>query len=220
MDRQKPDEITPPHLYFGRRTFIRAGIVAGGIGATALLYRKLNGVSTEDVATKALDGVMKADASAGFRVDEPLTPLSSITHYNNFYEFSTDKDGVAEKAAKFTTEHWKIDVGGLCEKPRTFDLDAIAKLLRRRVAWPSKRKYPARAAKKVLGGLRTPLVERQLLPGCKQTQCFLRHAKIESAAPVADRAVANADVIDGARRSHLESYAATVARPFVDWHVV
>src|SRR5262245_54262757 len=122
------DEITPPQLYFGRRTFLRAGIVAAGIGGTALLYRKLNGVSTEEAATKALDGIVAGDASAGFRVDEPLTPLSSITHYNNFYEFSTDKDGVAEKAAHFSTANWKIEVGGLVEKPRTFDLDDIAKL--------------------------------------------------------------------------------------------
>ena len=30
-----------------------------------------------------------------FRVDEPETSLEDITHYNNFYEFSTDKEGVA-----------------------------------------------------------------------------------------------------------------------------
>ncbi len=127
--RSPDDEITPPNVYFSRRALLRAGIVTAGVGGTALLYRTLNGVSTEETATKALDGIMRTgDAGDGFRVDEPLTPLSSITHYNNFYEFSTDKDGVAEKAAGFATDGWKIEVGGMVERPRVFDMDDIGKL--------------------------------------------------------------------------------------------
>ena len=33
-----------------------------------------------------------------------MTPLRSVSNYNNFYEFTTDKDGVAEAAAGFKTD--------------------------------------------------------------------------------------------------------------------
>jgi methionine sulfoxide reductase catalytic subunit len=83
----------------------------------------------DTVETKALSGLTAAgDAPSGFRVDEPSTPLESIAHYNNFYEFTTDKDGVAKSAEGFSTAGWKIEVGGLVESPRVFDLDDIAKL--------------------------------------------------------------------------------------------
>ncbi len=35
--------------------------------------------------------------------DEKVTPLEAITHYNNFYEFGTDKDDPAENAKNFRT---------------------------------------------------------------------------------------------------------------------
>src|SRR5262249_26111583 len=47
---------------------------------------------------------------------------------NNFYEFTTNKDGVAGAAAKFKTDGWTVDVGGLCHKPRKFDLDSFKQL--------------------------------------------------------------------------------------------
>src|SRR5262249_52006175 len=51
-----------------------------------------------------------------------------ITHYNNYYEFSTNKIEVAEVAANFNTKGWKVTVGGLCSKPATLDLDDIIKI--------------------------------------------------------------------------------------------
>src|SRR4051812_2437895 len=96
-DRQLEREITPRGLYLNRRQLMRGGLVAATAAATGLLYRRLNGVDLDAGAGErpAIDGLIPApqDASSGFWVDEPKTPLRSITHYNNFYEFSTDKDG-------------------------------------------------------------------------------------------------------------------------------
>ena len=39
-----------------------------------------------------------------------------------FYEFSTDKQGVAEAAAPFEAKGWQVAFGGLVGKPRVFDL--------------------------------------------------------------------------------------------------
>ena len=74
-----------------------------------------------------------------FHTDETLTPFQSVTHYNNFYEFSTDKDGVADAIGDFSTAGWKIAVDGLVEKPTTFDLDDI-----RKISAPQERVYRMR----------------------------------------------------------------------------
>ena len=50
-----------------------------------------------------------------------------ITHYNNFYEFTTDKTKVARMVEGYPSEPWKVEVGGLVENPRTFDLDDLRK---------------------------------------------------------------------------------------------
>jgi sulfoxide reductase catalytic subunit YedY len=131
MDQPRLDhEITPEHLYLNRRTFMKAGILAATTVATGGIYRLLNTPSQRVNETAKLQGVVAstAPADSGFHVDEPLTSLADITHYNNFYEFSTDKDGVADAAAQFKTAGWKVTVDGLVNKPRTFDLDDILKI--------------------------------------------------------------------------------------------
>jgi sulfoxide reductase catalytic subunit YedY len=57
-----------------------------------------------------------------------MTSYKDITNYNNFYEFSTDKEAVASAAAGFVTRPWTIEVGGLVGKPRTFDIDDLLRL--------------------------------------------------------------------------------------------
>ncbi len=128
-----PGEITPPAVYFNRRNFMKAGIVAASAVATGYVYRRLNHVSTATVDTPALEGLTTtapaaSDVSAGFRATDAETPIEYITHYNNFYEFSTDKQAVADAAAKFTTENWRVSVEGLVAKPRVFDLADLLKI--------------------------------------------------------------------------------------------
>jgi len=133
------DKITPPDLYWSRRTFIRGGIVAATAGATALAYRRLNGVDLQSGERPPIRGVVKP-TGPGFVVEgEALTPLESIANYNNFYEFTTNKDGVASAAASFKTDGWKITVDGLCAKPRVFDMDDL-----RRLAPPEERVFRMR----------------------------------------------------------------------------
>ena len=125
-------EVTDPAVYFNRRNFIRTGILAASAVATGVAYRKLNPVAMGVVKTAKLEGVIAApaatNAASGFRVDEPETSFDNITHYNNFYEFSTDKEGVASAAANFDTKGWQVSVEGLVNKPRVFDLDDLLKI--------------------------------------------------------------------------------------------
>ena len=146
----KESEITPPEVYFNRRSLLKAGIVAATTGVTAAIYRQLNGLPPPTVATPLLaglnlssgavvDAAVPPSVARAFHTDETLTPYQSVTHFNNFYEFSTDKDGVAAAAGNFSTAGWKIAVDGLVEQPTTFDLDDI-----RKISPPEERVYRMR----------------------------------------------------------------------------
>lgn len=136
------EEITPLSLYFNRRNFIRTGILAASAVATGAIYRQLNHVSTTTIKTATITGLASATnapADSGFTVNEPETSFEDITHYNNFYEFSTDKQGVADAAENFKTDGWQVSVEGLVNKPRVFDLADILK-----IAPPEERIYRMR----------------------------------------------------------------------------
>ena len=120
----KSSEITPEALYLNRRNFIRAGVAAGTVTATGLAYRFFNPASPGEVAQSSIENVQPAPAASGA---DKLNTLEEITNYNNFYEFSTDKLAVARKARDFVTRPWTVEVGGLVQKPRAFDIDELLK---------------------------------------------------------------------------------------------
>jgi sulfoxide reductase catalytic subunit YedY len=62
-------------------------------------------------------------------LDRPLTKESVAARYNNYYEFTTDKERVAELSKDFPVRPWSIEVTGLCHKPQRFDIDALVKLM-------------------------------------------------------------------------------------------
>ncbi len=59
---------------------------------------------------------------------EQPTSYQDATHYNNFYEFGSDKADPAAHASALKTSPWKLEVSGLVNKPRTFDIDDLLKL--------------------------------------------------------------------------------------------
>lgn len=153
MSEPSPDEVTPPELYFNRRTIVRSGIAAASVAATASFYRWLNPTSLASSDSSALtpitpqepvattNGTERTEAAPdstnlelqkridqGWVVDEPMTKELYITNYNNFYEFTTSKEGVAGLAADFKTEGWQVTVDGLVDKPRTFTMDQLQAL--------------------------------------------------------------------------------------------
>jgi len=138
-DKNLEKEITPREVYLNRRTFLRAGLLATTVAGTALLYRKLNRVDLNTTEMPSIPGLVTAPHANGLWVDEPMTPRASILHYNNFYEFTTDKDGVAAAAAGFNTAGWQVSVGGLVRKPRVFDMDDL-----RKISPPEERVYRMR----------------------------------------------------------------------------
>ncbi len=129
LDDIDPREVTDKRLYLNRRLFMRGGLLAATMAGTGLLYRNLNPPPLETPAGETLTNVVKSNndeaIGKGFAVNETSTSLVDITNYNNFYEFSTSKEGVARAARGFTTQPWSISVEGLVNKPRTFDLNEL-----------------------------------------------------------------------------------------------
>jgi len=56
-----------------------------------------------------------------------LTPFDLVTSYNNFYEFSVDKEGPAKLSKHFKSRPWTLAIGGEVQKPQTLDIDTIIK---------------------------------------------------------------------------------------------
>jgi len=125
-------EITAPEVYFNRRTFMRAGVLAASALATGAVYRRLNRVSTKTVETQRIEGLESsatpAAQASGFHAADRPTAFEDITHYNNFYEFSTDKQAVADAAARFQTQGWQVAVEGLVGRPKVFGLDELLRI--------------------------------------------------------------------------------------------
>jgi len=118
-------EITPKQVYLSRRDFIKAaGVIAGSV-ALAACVPQLSGSSGSTA------GPTPANSSTATKKDElgdPVNTFQDITHYNNYYEFTTSKEGVAELAANFPTSPWAVQVYGLVNKPQTYSVeDLVAK---------------------------------------------------------------------------------------------
>jgi sulfoxide reductase catalytic subunit YedY len=107
-------DVTPKPLYINRRSFLTGSLALGAFGALAGTSR----------AAKLSD-VKKTSYNVG---DEKVTPLEAITHYNNFYEFGTDKEDPAKNATGFRTTPWTLKVEGEVAKPLTFDCDGLMKI--------------------------------------------------------------------------------------------
>ena len=103
-------EVTPKSVYLSRR-------------------RLLAGTMFLAAARRLFAGAkLTAALKSPFSTTEKPTPYDDITHYNNFYEFGTDKDQPAKLAKDFKTSPWTVSVEGEVSKPRTYDLDMLMKL--------------------------------------------------------------------------------------------
>ena len=119
-------EITPKDIYMNRRKFL-AG-VAAATGAATLGARSVSEWLEPtpvfaDEPTK-LGPLVKSP----FSTDEPQTSEKDVTHYNNYYEFGTDKPDPARNATKFVTSPWSVSVEGEVNKPRKFDIEELRKM--------------------------------------------------------------------------------------------
>ncbi|MBK7915753.1 MAG: protein-methionine-sulfoxide reductase catalytic subunit MsrP [Chloroflexi bacterium] len=118
-------EITPEQVYLNRRSFMKGATLAA---AGALLAACGPDMSGAPKGSAPADGVAPTPGATGAATDElgdPLNTYDDIITYNNYYEFSTDKDGPAKLATNFPTSPWQVAVGGLVANPGTYDINDL-----------------------------------------------------------------------------------------------
>ena len=124
MQKIKSSEITSENQYLSRRDFLKS---IGIVSASAMVLAACRGqsVPSTDVPTEIPTEVPISVTPTEF--SEPATSFEAVTNYNNYYEFTTNKEGVAKLAKDFPTSPWKVEVGGLVSNPKTYDIDDLNK---------------------------------------------------------------------------------------------
>jgi len=120
-------QVTPESVYRNRREIL----ITMGFGAMAL-------AGTSPFASALAADIADADPSAKlypfkrndeFKLDRPITDAKYSTDYNNFYEFSTDKE-LVEAAQALPIRPWTISVDGMVEKPFEIGIDDLLAKMR------------------------------------------------------------------------------------------
>jgi len=120
-----PSEITPRQLYLSRRQFIgRASALTAGAFILAACKGNLPVVETGAPLSTSSSEPSPVGATTD-ELGDPLTSYQDVTNYNNYYEFSTNKQAVAKLAADFPTSPWSIEVSGLVNNPRTYTIEDL-----------------------------------------------------------------------------------------------
>ena len=122
-------EITPEEVYLNRRSFMKGAGLA--LGATALAACRMPEVEEGTGGAEAASAAQPEAALPEGGTDElgdPFNTFEQITNYNNYYEFSTDKQAVARLSEGYPTSPWTVEVGGLVSNPGTYDVDDLRKM--------------------------------------------------------------------------------------------
>jgi sulfoxide reductase catalytic subunit YedY len=124
MIKIHPSEITPESVYINRRQFMKLGALAAG--AIALAACGGSAPTTEASTAESQDtGSTAQPSDLKDELGDPANSYQDITHFNNYYEFTTDKEGVADLSKDFKTKPWTVEVTGMVNKPKTFAIEDL-----------------------------------------------------------------------------------------------
>ena len=123
--------VTPEQVYLTRRKAISAlglSVIGGGVFGGLFSPGQAEAAPTSRFeATYSALPRLNAPRNPAYQVSDPLTPMSIVGKFNNFYEFSREKDDVWLKTENFTTRPWTLEVSGEVKRPKTFDMDDLIK---------------------------------------------------------------------------------------------
>ena len=106
--------VTPEKHWRNRRKFL-AQLSGAGMGLMAATQVPL--LASNSTAAGKFPAKRNPEFNPGWR----LTNEKVAATYNNFYEFSLDKEEVSKLAPRLVTSPWPIEIGGLVEQPMTID---------------------------------------------------------------------------------------------------
>nr|MDJ0636799.1 protein-methionine-sulfoxide reductase catalytic subunit MsrP [Xenococcaceae cyanobacterium MO_188.B29] len=125
--------VTSENAYWNRRRFLKT-IITTGVSASIL---PLTGCQQSKSAQSAspiqaalanslnLAKIQPLETNPAFAsVNRPLTTEDLAGQYNNFYEFGGTKN-IWSNAQNLPTNNWQVEVTGLVNNPRTYDIDEL-----------------------------------------------------------------------------------------------
>ena len=119
-----PESAATDEAVFRNRRNLLKGLAAGPMLAAGLAAPPL--AAAAEAAAGPPASLYPAKRNDKYKLDRPITPAKYSTTYNNFYEFSEDKD-LWQAAQALKVEPWSIKVGGMVEKPFTISFDDLVK---------------------------------------------------------------------------------------------
>lgn len=121
---QLPEKlVTPESVFLNRRKFLKT-LAGAGIAGSALALtgcRQANPWQPELGNTRSLNATLN---SAFADAERPITNEQLAATYNNFYEYGSSKN-IWENARVLKTDPWTVNVTGLVNNPKTYDLDDL-----------------------------------------------------------------------------------------------
>ena len=135
-----PDRlVTPEAAFLNRRRFLRQmGMTSAGLLASTMAGcsrsdsdPELTNTPTNLPAAGSANSPAKYPAPriAEFNPGWPLTEAKVAAKYNNFYEFTLEKDEVHKLVNRFVISPWPIAIGGLVEKPMALDVQELIEMM-------------------------------------------------------------------------------------------
>jgi sulfoxide reductase catalytic subunit YedY len=128
----KESDVTPESIYLSRRAVLAASLA--GLAVSALPAWALAADPSQYAGVEAgnppdwFKGKLSSTQWQAVTVkDEAITPFKDATHYNNFYEFGTDKGDPAKNAGSLKTEPWTVVIDGEVGKPGRYAFEDFMK---------------------------------------------------------------------------------------------
>jgi sulfoxide reductase catalytic subunit YedY len=114
----KSSEITPYSQYLSRRDFLKAAGIVTGSALLAACAPKATGTTVPAGEGPGASGKMD-------EFGDPANSFEDITNYNNYYEFSTNKESVNPLSQDFKTSPWTVEVYGMVNNPKTYGIEDL-----------------------------------------------------------------------------------------------
>ncbi len=126
-------EVTPENIYRERRRFLQSlgmgAIALGALGCRAAEDQQSLVPKHIPQIPNPNTGLYPAPRNAKYTVDRPLTNEKLPASYNNFYEFSEEKEEVSKLVENFQTRPWELEITGLVEQPVQLTVDELVRKL-------------------------------------------------------------------------------------------
>ncbi|PIQ99385.1 MAG: protein-methionine-sulfoxide reductase catalytic subunit MsrP [Nitrospinae bacterium CG11_big_fil_rev_8_21_14_0_20_45_15] len=130
-------EITPETVYQNRREFLQLmGFAVGGIAGALLPESAMAntgsfGLFDNEPSRLKTDfpPVPNLKRNLDYPVSRPISSEVAALKYNNFYEFTSEKNKVWENVDAFETRPWQVKVSGLVKNPLLLDVDELIKMM-------------------------------------------------------------------------------------------